>query len=349
MAKAKAKPKAAKPVPVPATTDQADFLAAIIANPDDKRARIVYADLLQDQGDPRGEFIMLQCTRAELPPGDKQVAAIEKREAELLKKHKKAWTAFGTTTGARWEYRRGFVEKASCDAVALVGFGDVIFGLEPIEELNVWKIDELPGKTDRLARVLALPLGRIRRLSLARSELTPDDVTALATATTLGNVELLDLTNTNLGVDGAEILATATSLPKLRELRIGNCSIEDDGLAALAKSKTLRFQQLVAARNGFSVAAGEMIANATWAPHLTHLDLSTNDLDDEGLAALANSTTLTNLVSLKLEYALLGDAAAEIVIDAPNFAKLQHLDLSSNLSREDHARVRAVFGDRLKA
>jgi hypothetical protein len=36
------------------------------------------------------------------------------------------------------------------------------------------------------------------------------------------------------------------------------------------------------------------------------------------------------------------------VLGSPVFAKLGHLDLSSNLSREDRDRIRAVFGDRLR-
>jgi uncharacterized protein (TIGR02996 family) len=337
-----------RPVPVPATAKQAELLAAIIANPEDKRARLVYADLLQDQGDPRGELIILQCTRADLAPDDPRAAELLAREAELFKKHKKAWTAFGATSGARWEYRRGFIEKASCDADALYLFGNIIFGLEPIEELNVWKIDESSVSIEgsKLAPVLERPLHHIRRLSLARSELTEADVVALAGTGSLGSVELLDLTNTNLGARGAELLASARSLPKLRELRIGNCFVGDAGIAALAASTTLVLERLIAPRNELTAAAGEAIANATWASQLTHLDLSTNDL--RGVEAFARSPRLTKLRSLALEYNLLDAATPELVLSSPHLMKLEHLDLSSNLDRAGRDRLRAAFGDRLR-
>src|SRR4051812_10894967 len=111
---AKSSKRAAKtkdPVPTAAKPEEAGFLASILANPDDKKARTIYADLLQDRGDPRGEFIALQCARAELADADPRVEELDASIAALLKKHKKAWTALRDNKGARWEYRRGFVEK----------------------------------------------------------------------------------------------------------------------------------------------------------------------------------------------------------------------------------------------
>lgn len=49
----KSGPKAKKPIdptPTAATATEAPFLASILANPDDKKARTIYADLLQEIG-----------------------------------------------------------------------------------------------------------------------------------------------------------------------------------------------------------------------------------------------------------------------------------------------------------
>ncbi len=298
---------------------------------------------------PRGEFIALQCTRAELPPDDERVPAIIKREEELLKKHKKAWTAFGETKGARWEYRRGFIEKASLDAAALARHGAAIFAAEPIEELNVWKIDEAS-----LAPLLALPLGHVVRLSLARSRLAVADYTALASATTLGGVELLDLSVTGMGeTDGAAAaFAKTRSLPKLRELRLSGAYLGDADLAALAKSKTLRFERLIATNNFFGADGLEAMLAAPWAKHVIHLDFSSNEnIRFAGLQVLANATTLAALTSLRLDYAGIwtdDESVVETVVKSPLFARLASLDLSQNIGRERIEQIRAVFGDRLK-
>jgi len=345
-----AKKKPGEPAPTAAKPEEATFLASILANPDDKKARLIYADLLQDRGDPRGEFIALQSARAELADDDARVAELDASIAALLKKHKKAWTAFGENKGARWDYRRGFVEKLSIDAKDLIANAATIFASEPLEELNIWKIDESPilrGKS-RLAPILELPLHRIKRLSLARCDLGEDDYAALARATTLGNVELLDLTNGGSVESPIAPLAKATSLPKLRELKLTGAMIGDDQLATLARSTTLRMSRLILQRNDLTAAGARSLAHAVWAPQLVHLDLSSNEMvQDEGLEALATSPRLTALETLVLSYVGLYDRAADLILGSPVFARLRTLDVSNNMSREDLARVRAVFGDRL--
>src|SRR2546422_761256 len=47
-------------------SDSAPFLRAICAHPDDDGPRLVYADWLDERGDPRGEFIRVQCGLAKL-------------------------------------------------------------------------------------------------------------------------------------------------------------------------------------------------------------------------------------------------------------------------------------------
>lgn len=348
-----AKPKSVKkkePVPTAAKPEEAAFLASILANPDDKKARTIYADLLQDRGDPRGEFIALQCARADLADDDPRVTDLDASIAALLKKHKKVWTALGENKGARWEYRRGFVEKLSIDAKDLLANAAQIFAAEPLEELNIWKIDESPtqrGKS-RLAPILDLPLHRIKRLSLARCDLTEDDYAALARATTLASVELLDLTNGGSVDSPIAPLAQATSLPKLRELKLTGAMIGDDQLATLAKSTTLRMSRLILQRNDLTAAGARSIASAVWAPQLVHLDLSSNEMvQDEGLEALATSSHLMSLETLVLSYVGLHDRAADLILASQVFARLRTLDVSNNMSRDDLARLRAVFGDRL--
>lgn len=346
--KSKPAPKRTSTAAAPASERQTQFLADIVANPDDKKARLVYADLLQELGDPRGEYIALACARADLADDDARAGALDEQLAALLKKHKKAWTArCGENKGARYEYRRGFVEKLSLDAKDLLANAAQIFAAEPIEELNIWKIDESPAKlgASRLAPLLALPLQRIRRLSLARCALTEDDFAALAHATTLGSVAILDLTNGGSEEIPAAPLAKATSLPKLRDLILRGCMIGDDILAELARSTTLRMQKLVLARNHLTPEAGNAIADAVWAPGLVDLDVSSNELfGSEGLRALAESTRLTALRTLNLEFTGLADDAEEI-LRAPFFQQLTSIDVSS--TGIDAAALRPVLGDRL--
>jgi uncharacterized protein (TIGR02996 family) len=94
------------------------LLADIYANPSDDGPRLVYADLLLEHADPRGELITLQLERG-------RGGVVTARETELLKKHGKAWLGplasvlrfgqgFSSTT-----FERGFVSKA--DIILSVG------------------------------------------------------------------------------------------------------------------------------------------------------------------------------------------------------------------------------------
>ncbi len=337
----------------PAARDEPDrqqrFLADIIVNANDKQARLVYADLLQEAGDARGEFIALQCARSELSDADERSAELEARTDALLKKHKKAWSSVcGENKGARYEYRRGFVEKISLDAKDLLANSDKIFAMEPIEELNVWKIHESTRKlgNSKLAPILELPLHRIRRLSLARCLLNEDDFAALAEATTLGSVEVLDLTNGGSNDNPAAPLAKTTSLPTLRELILRGCLIGDEGVAALAESTTLKMQKLILARNDLTGASGEAIANAGWAPGLVYLDLSSNEMfGDTGLAGLAASTKLGALRSLILEYTGLHEDAPALFKTASLFKQLELIDITQTAVSVDD--LRPVLGERV--
>ena len=72
------------------TQDEA-FLQAILEQPDDDTPRLIYADWLEEQGDPRGEFIRIQCALAGLPPDDARRPELGAREAALLESHREAW------------------------------------------------------------------------------------------------------------------------------------------------------------------------------------------------------------------------------------------------------------------
>ena len=68
------------------------FLAAILAAPDDDAPRLIYADWLDEQGQPeRAEFIRVQCTLARLPDGDKRREELEARNRALLAGHQEDW------------------------------------------------------------------------------------------------------------------------------------------------------------------------------------------------------------------------------------------------------------------
>lgn len=86
------------------TQGASELLAAIHDNPTDVGLRQVYADLLQESGDPHGEFIGLQCGRPDDGPASK-------RERELFKAYSRTWLGDIEPIIKKkgLVYRRGFV------------------------------------------------------------------------------------------------------------------------------------------------------------------------------------------------------------------------------------------------
>jgi len=77
------------------------FLQAIRDEPDSDVPRLIYADWLDDHGDPaRAEFIRTQCERERLPPGDPRQPALEEREEDLLAAHEPSGSPRSRTTSA---------------------------------------------------------------------------------------------------------------------------------------------------------------------------------------------------------------------------------------------------------
>jgi uncharacterized protein (TIGR02996 family) len=65
------------------TTDEAPFLAAIQADPDDQAPRLIYADWLEERGDPRGELIRIEEEMRALPVFSDRYWQLKPRRNEL--------------------------------------------------------------------------------------------------------------------------------------------------------------------------------------------------------------------------------------------------------------------------
>jgi uncharacterized protein (TIGR02996 family) len=90
------------------------MIAAIRAAPDDDGPRLIYADWLVEQGDPRGEFIQLDCrmASAERFTAERRETAV--RRSALLEQHRAGWLEPLAAAGIqRALYHRGFVERIS--------------------------------------------------------------------------------------------------------------------------------------------------------------------------------------------------------------------------------------------
>ena len=72
---------------------EASFLADIRDHPDDDTPRLIYADWLEERGDPRGEFLRLEVRLRSLPEDDPRGESIRHRLRELRDGINEDWLA----------------------------------------------------------------------------------------------------------------------------------------------------------------------------------------------------------------------------------------------------------------
>ena len=80
-----------RPQPRPSPPEEVAFLRAVAEDPGDECIRLIYADWLEERGDPLGEFLRTRCRLANLPAGDKDRKGLVERERVLWAKHGATW------------------------------------------------------------------------------------------------------------------------------------------------------------------------------------------------------------------------------------------------------------------
>ena len=221
------------------TTDGDALFRAICEQPWEDTPRLVYADWLEENGQPeRAEFIRFQC---EFPKWDSS----HPRFQELMAKEKRFEPYFRDwmkslprAKGIKWWERfwgRGFIDCITvASAKAFVENADAIFAASPIELLEVKMIT---GGT--IGRVLCSEyLKRLRQLALLGS-LGFSAVRAISVCANLVNLESLCVWG-SCPDEGAVQLAASPYLGRLTSLSFSGHSLTDDGVNALIDSEQLR-------------------------------------------------------------------------------------------------------------
>ena len=111
----------AAPAPAPpASNERMALEAALVAHPDEVAAHSAYADLLIEEGDPRGEFVQTQLALEDESRPKKERDALKKKEEAILKKHAREWLGdlgrflVGSWSGAdkpyQFRFARGWLD-----------------------------------------------------------------------------------------------------------------------------------------------------------------------------------------------------------------------------------------------
>jgi uncharacterized protein (TIGR02996 family) len=323
----------------------AGFLRDIIEHPDDDTPRLVYADWLDDHGQPaRAALIRIQCELAKLPDSDPRRHSLEAQEEKLLDKYREKRSGDIPDFVERCEFRRGFVGFIMAPAAKF------------LKDPQGW--DRLPlvreawfhGVTPRLApAMMASPfLAQLTSLDLSGIGYGDARAEAVAASPQVRGLTALCLVRTHMTDAGMKALASSRHLGGLRALDVGVNRIGDEGLEALGKSRPLR--QLVSlnisGKQKFGVPGIQALAGLS---RLVSLDLSYNLVRDDGAEILAASPSMARLERLNLCYCRLGNRGGRSLAASPYLKRLVRLDMSENrLSEAVAEALRARFGDRVR-
>ena len=230
------------------------FIREIAARPDHDGPRLIYADWLDEIGDPRADFIRTQCA-LERETNVLRLYNLKRHEAKLLDDFADLWLEPLGTGLIRGLFTRGMLEQVEVHADHLLTFGGDWFRWFPIAKLQValrsHQLDAFAAKrflsrvrSLRLSdsslgdqgcmRVLGSPhLGPLDELWLRSTGISIPALRWLVQSPLTASLRVLLLSGNMLGDEGAQILASAPHLDELKFLYIAGCGMSWDAAAAI--------------------------------------------------------------------------------------------------------------------
>jgi uncharacterized protein (TIGR02996 family) len=326
--------------------EQDALLAAVLDAPDDDAPRLVYADWLDEHGQPdRAEFIRVQIERARLPPDDPRAQALEAREAALVRTHREAWLKeLPAWTRSYCVHQRGFAASVKATAREFLKGAAGLFRRAPIRRVELRHLDNatavLLAASPHLAKVSAFEVGD--------NSLTSAGWRALLAAPWLAHVTGLRLYGGALDPAAAHVLASSPHLSQLTSLVLHGGQVGDLGLQDLADSPNMaRLTTLHVCYNGISDEGARALAASPNLANLADLDLAFNAIGDAGVRALADAPHLGRLVRLGLMATGITEQGARALAASPYLTGLKSVVLASiTFTAEARERIRKILGPR---
>jgi uncharacterized protein (TIGR02996 family) len=335
------------------------FLEAILENPDDDTARLVYADWLEEHGDSaRAEFIRVQCRMGRLPRWHREWPLLSWRQSVLLARYEHVWRSeLPDIDDVQWgAFKRGFVnEVVVIDAGVLPAREEAICRSAPVRSAAVagcrsW-LDCPPVSFLTELRILADDfengsfsmflsplLSNLKKLDLSDVSLEGEQFAVLAQAPPLGKLETLILDGCYMGDGNLRPLAESAWFRNLRTLSMkGNAGgyqedarIRPNDVALLADSPNLtRLESLNLADNEIDGASLRRLLGSKYLANLRELNVTHNNLTAKEVKWLDEVDTKMRLHSLALANNPIGDAGAAALALAPYCKQLVDLDLAA--------------------
>jgi uncharacterized protein (TIGR02996 family) len=347
---------------------ESSFLQAIIDDPEDDALRLVFADWLDENGQPeRAEFIRVQIalTKSQDRETWKRLWA---RNKELKRLARNVWNKpieqFAQSREIDGGFvERGFVESVEAEWPTILDQVDELFRLAPIRHLRLLPRPGDGMGREGLTRFANWMNSRLNRLS-ARGLPADNIYVRFAASKWLAQLTLLDLDRVNFGAEGVEVLLASPHLKRLSDLVFGNgdstratakevadcpnlprltglrfssssnSNFGDEGLRILASSPRLSgLKSLSLSSVGVGVVGIQALATSRFLTELTYLCVfsdydRTIQIGADGFCALFSSPNMKNLSALGVMFDAIGDAGLEALAASPYLRRLELVALS---------------------
>jgi uncharacterized protein (TIGR02996 family) len=306
---------------------------AVLDAPGDDAPRLVFADWLDENGEPeRAELIRLQVEAARTPVYEPRYDALNRRADALIAAHGAGWRLPNLRAGDQ-VFRRGFVEEITVPGEVFLQSGADFFRQTPLRYARFpnlvhyaapawdWLLTTqlagaafpvgLPG--DR-AVWLGLTWPRLRWLNTQNLDTVREFLTAVACP----NLEALDLPYSNAADVVLEAFLPALRFDRLRALALNAAGNQVDPGFYPHKVKA---------------GGARLLAECPGLATLTELHLAHQAIGDAGLFHLASSPHLARLEQLHLRNNEIGTMSAQNIEDfcaSPYLTRLRVLDLAAN-------------------
>lgn len=252
--------------------------AVVTHDPDDLNSRLIWADWLEEQGDPKGEWVRLQCQLSESTYEDRLWPQLVRQEhesrASLIGRLSRDVESDPIAKDVIYEFARGAVERIGLSAARWAKDADEFRARWPIRHVNF-----LSGDSAVLAKAMSHPATeKIRSLALP-SQMKVAKSTAAFEAANFENLRHLSLRECVIGQKGMLALARL-KMPHLRTLNLAGNRILDGGMQALVDMRLPKLEKINLTHHGLTTSSLMRFGEAN-VPKLRDLDLSGNTKIDE--------------------------------------------------------------------
>lgn len=226
--------------------DHDALLHAIGEHPEEDTPRLMYADWLEENGEPeRADFVRVQVELARPGLSGAERMPLVRKHVHYLTNFVREWkTQLPQLDGIEWgDFNRGLIEEVQAAAMAsIVDHAKQVFAVPGIHVLRL----RMLGNARVLARVPELT--RLRALKLVGARANPDPLRELLASPYLGRLTGLALDENRADNAVAADIADGR-FPNLEHLWLGGNRIGTAGAIALANSQHLTKLRLLDVRD----------------------------------------------------------------------------------------------------